>query len=277
MRELPNRRDESDMKELEKLKAEKWQIDLLAKNPEYVWWGNYEDYMSSKDSGWREPIELDNPDELWGLDDYNEVVNFYFELKRKHHDCPHCEGDGVNKETRQLSEDWYDFDKTGRRWCHDIGEVEVEALIKGGRLTDLMGENWYRYEEEQDQWKVLDRTLPFAQREWVNCEQPTYPTPEVVNDWSRGRGLGHDAINRWICVEARAKHLGVYGNCEHCDGGTIYDEDFATVGLQLWYLHPRKGASRGVYVKNITEKDIPKVIEYLKGAAERNANRFSKL
>lgn len=277
MRTLPNRRDESDMKDLEKLKAEKWQIDLLAKNPGYVWWGNYEDYMSDKDSGWRSPTEVESPDDLWELDDYNEVVNFYFELNRKHHNCLHCDGQGINKETKQLSDDWYDFGKTGRRWRNNIGEVEVEALIKDGRLTDLMGENWYRYEEEEQQWKSLDRTLPFAQREWVNCEQPIYPTPDVVNNWNRGKGFGHDAINQWICVEARAKHLGVYGECEHCDHGTIYDEDFATVGLQLWYLHPRKGASRGLYVKNIIEKDVPKVVEYLKGGAERNANRFSKL
>ena len=33
---------------------------------------------------------------------------------------------------------------------------------------------------------------------------------------------GHDAINRWICVKARAKHLGIYGHCEHCEEGVVY-------------------------------------------------------
>jgi hypothetical protein len=32
-----------------------------------------------------------------------------------------------------------------------------------------------------------------------------------------------------------------------------------------------------VYVKNIEEKDVPRVIEYLKEAAQRNAQRFEKL
>ena len=57
----------------------------------------------------------------------------------------------------------------------------------------------------------------------------------------------------------------------------IYDEPEAKIALQLWFLHPRKGCSRGVYVKNIEESDVPNVIEYLKEAAKRNAERFSKL
>lgn len=64
---------------------------------------------------------------------------------------------------------------------------------------------------------------------------------------------------------------------KHCEGGFIYDEPEARVALQLWILHPRKGASRGVYIKNIEENEVSEVIQYLKSAAERNANRFSKL
>ena len=278
MRTLPNKRDKYDLKELEKLKADKWQVELLSKNPEYVFWGNYEDYMSAKDSGWRSPIELETFDEVWSLDEYNELVNFYFEIYRKNHSCPHCDGSGLNPETKQLEEDWYDFEGTGRRWCNNIGEVEIEDLIKGGRLHDLTGDFWYSYDKIRNVWQKLDRDLPMSQREWVDCERPEMPTPDEVNKWSKSGGLGgHDAINRWICVKSRAKHLGIYGHCEHCEEGDIYDDEKASVGLQLWYLHPRKGASRGVYVKQIKETDIPSVIDYLKGAAQRNAERFSKL
>jgi hypothetical protein len=45
----------------------------------------------------------------------------------------------------------------------------------------------------------------------------------------------------------------------------------------LWVLHPRKGASRGIYIKNIEENEVEDVLKYLKQAAERNANRFSKI
>jgi hypothetical protein len=109
-------------------------------------------------------------------------------------------------------------------------------------------------------------------------EMPQLPTADEVNDKVKNvRGIGHDAINRWVCVEARAKHLGIYGECEHCEGGYIYDEDKARVALQLWYLHPRKGCSRGVYIENINQKDVPSVIQHLKEARDRNNERFSKL
>ncbi len=89
--------------------------------------------------------------------------------------------------------------------------------------------------------------------------------------------MGHDAINRWICVKARAKHLGIYGHCEHCEGGIVYEEPKAKVALQLWYLHPRKGCSRGVYIEHIEQENLPEIFEYLKEARDRNAERFSKI
>ncbi len=277
MRNAPNLREEYDIREAELLNGKQWQLDLLKKNPYYTCWGNYEDYMSDKDAGWRSPVELESFKEAFELDDYNELVNFYFEVYRKNHTCPHCDGENLNPETKKLSDEWYDFEGTGRRWCNDLTEVEVEALIRGGRLTDLTGNNWYNYDEEKQSWMVMDRTAPFNLRQWVECEQPEFPTPEQVNSWNRGPGMGHDAINRWICVKARAKHLGVYGECEHCEGGNIYDEPEARVGLQLWMLHPREGCSRGVYIKNIDENEVPEVLEYLKNAARRNAQRFENL
>lgn len=255
--------DEDDAKVLN---AEQWQLDLLKLNPSYVWWGNYEDYMSNE-KGWRARYFAESFDELWDLDNLNEVVNFYFEVTRENHECPHCEGEGVNPETRQLIEDWYDFEETGRRWCSKLTEVEVEALFKAGRLSDL-SDGWYKYDKEKDSWMKMED-------EWVSCDKPKMPSPEEVNAWNEGRGLGHDAINRSICVRARAKHLGVYGNCHHCEGlGYIYDSDKAKVSLQLWMLHPRKGCSKGVYIKEIKQTDLPKVFEYLREADQRNQNRF---
>lgn len=113
--------------------------------------------------------------------------------------CPACDGSGQNPETKQISDDWYDFGGTGRRWCDQITQDEVDALAKGGRLHDF--------------------TSHFVPgKGWVANDPPTIPTAEQVNAWSRGRGFGHDAINRWICVETRAKRLGVYGKCPACKG-----------------------------------------------------------
>ena len=110
MRSAPNLTDESDVEDLTKLNAKEWQVALLNKNPHYVYWGNYEDYMSDKKGGWSAPAELETFKDIWGLDELNELVNFYFELYRVNHQCPHCEGDGSNPATKQLSDDWYDFD-----------------------------------------------------------------------------------------------------------------------------------------------------------------------
>lgn len=244
MRKL-NLEDEYDLEELKSLNAKQWQIDCLSKNPDYVWWGNYEDYMLKDSSNrWESPIELDSVDELIKLNELNEVVNFYFEITRNNHGCPYCKGSGLNKETYQLSEDWYDFDRTGKRWCDKITQNEVDALWDAGRLHSYFKEK---------------------------------PTADQVNEWQK-KELGHDAINRCICVEARAKQLGVYGHCEYCNGkGVIYDGEEATLSLQMWLLHPRKGAARGVYLKEIKENAVEKVIDYLKEARQRNYDRFSKL
>lgn len=261
-----------DQEELDRLHAEDWQINLLRLNPEYVYWGCFEDYMCSDKGGWSSriitPTWKDHSD--WSLDNLNECVNFYFEIYRKNHECPHCEGSGENPETHQLSKDWYDFDRTGRRWSNKIGEVEIEALVKRGRLSDLNNFHGH-YDEEDECW------YKWENGEKVKCEKPDFPTPEEVNEWSE-KGFGHDAINKWICVKARAKHLGIYGKCDECEGlGVLYDEDKARVALQLWYLHPRKGCSRGVYIESIEQEDLPEIVEYLKKAAKRNTDRFSGL
>lgn len=243
MRKYPE--NESEFKELEELNAENWMIECLKKNPDYVWWGNYEDYMCHDGSGWDSRCEVDSIKEgLWGLDEYNELVNFYFEVYRKSEECKFCDQSGYNKETKQISDDWYDFANTGKKWCYDITQDEVDALWDNHRLH-----------------------IDFKEK----------PTAEEVNKWAR-KGFGHDAINHWICVEQRAKRLGVWGYCEHCEGkGRIYIEPKAKLGLQLWILHPRKGCSRGIYIKDVKQEELSTVIAHLKEAQNRNNERFSKL
>lgn len=270
MRKFENTPD--DLEDVKRLKAEPWQIDLLKLNPSYVWWGCYEDSMSNDSGGWTSRvIQKDWKDHDWALDEYNEIANFYFEVYRKNHNCPHCDGTGLNKKTHQLSEDWYDFAHTGRRWSEKLTDVEVLALAKAGRLHNFTKERFY-FDDESQKWMGWKDKVKV-----VLDEMPQLPTAEEVNQIARGKGIGHDAINRWVCIEARAKHLGFYGHCEHCESGVIYDEDNARVALQLWYLHPRKGASRGVYIENINQEDVPSVIKYLKEARDRNNERFSKL
>lgn len=240
-----NKNDEYDVKEMAKLNAEDWQINCLAKNPDYVYWGNHEDYMTDKNSQWGSPVEIESVDDLWELDDLNELVNFYFFIERENHTCPDCNGQGINKATCELNRSWYDFEQTGKRWHDKITQDEVDALWESGRL---------------------------------HCDFDKKPTANEVNQKEKERHI-HDAINRWICVKTRAKRLGVYGDCENkdCVDGFIYDSDKATLKLQMWFIHPRKGASRGVILQNIKENEVATVINYLKTARQRNYDRFSKL
>jgi len=114
-------------------------------------------------------------------------------------ECSSCNGSGLNPKTKQISDDWYDFANTDHRWCDTITQDEVDALIEHKRLLDFT-------------------------HEWTkeNGHQPKVPTPavtaEMVNKWNSGRGMGHDAINSSICVETRARRLGVYGLCMFCNG-----------------------------------------------------------
>lgn len=257
-----------DEQEAKKLKAEPWQLDLLKMNPSYVFWGNDEDYMLS--SGlWSKPLKFNNIDEMFELNELNECVNFYFEVTRKSEKCPTCQGGGLNLPTTALEKAWYDFDETGNRWCDSLTEVEVEALMKAGRLRGELTDFRGYYDTEKDTWVMWN-----DKGELVPCEKPEFPLPEEVNNWAK-TGFGHDAINRSICVRARAEHLGVWEYCPTCEGeGEVFTEDFATVSLQLWILHPRKGASRGVRIHNIKESDLPKVYELLRTAKQRNNDRF---
>lgn len=268
MRNKPDMNDKYDVNELAELNAAPWQIAMLARNPEYTSWGNGEDYMCEKDGGWRTPSNNESWSP-WDLDDFNECVNFYFFLHRKGHACPECDGSGQNKATKRLADDWYDFAGTGRKWMYNIGPVEIEALMRLGRLRGCSGFHGY-LDDATGKW------MTWRDGGKVECEQPEFPTPGAVNAWAR-RGAGHDSINQWICVEARARSLGVYGDCEHCEGGSVYDEPTARLGLQLWMLHPRKGAARGVRFDTIEQGQIPEVLAWLRKARDRNAERFARL
>ncbi len=153
-------------------------------------------------------------------------------------DCKACDQSGYNKATKELHDSWYSLGKhewiypdgkDGRRWNNaawdnHITDLEVEALVKAGRISDLM-DKWYAFDEGIQKWTYLKEIpgKPRQEWEWTECDKPVMPTANVVNEWNRGPGFGHDSINAHICVKARAKHLGVYGKCEICEGeGTVW-------------------------------------------------------
>lgn len=251
--------DKEDRKELEDLNAEQWQLDLLNLNPDYVFWGPGEDYMSTDDKGWATSTIYDSWEEFgpWDLDDLNEVVNFYFAVGRKDEECAVCEGSGYGPEAKQVSDDWYDFDNTGRKWCYDITQDEVDALIESNRLFD------FTHRVVDGKWKQNDPLI--------------IPSAEEVNTWAQ-KGMGHDSINKWVCVRARCNRLGYEINCPVCKGeGRLHIEPKAYASLILWVIHPRKGACKGIEINNIKEDELPEIFNFLKEAHERNTNRWKEI
>lgn len=146
--------------------------------------------------------------------------------------CNLCDGSGYNTATKQIADDFYAFDDRRQAWCDNITQDEVQALVDEGRLMDFT-----------HTWKQGEG--------WKRREDGYIPTAEEVNVHQRKGGLGgHDAINRFILIEARAKRLGVFGKCPVCKGeGTLSHPNEAIrklheewkeyepptgVGYQLW-------------------------------------------
>lgn len=260
----------ADDEDRAELNAEPWMFEMLSLNPGYVHWGPHEDYMWKKRDGWDSPITNIGWSQFeLSLDELNECVNFYFQIDRKSKACGSCNGEGYNPETQKIAEEFYDMrgcfmggsGHGKNRWCDKITVDEVQALVDHNRLFDLThhvekGKGWV----PNDPFPVIDEAFT-----------------EKVNAWERGRGMGHDAINRGILVETRAKRLGVYGRCPECNGhGYSFVEDKGTLNLVLWVLHPRKGASRGWEILDLKKDDMPAVLKFLREAAERNFQRFQK-
>lgn len=238
---------ELDDEIIKNLNPKDWQLNLMHKNPSYVYWGNGEDCMLDSDhKGWDSGVVLDSVKELFELDELNELINFYFFLTRESEECPHCKN-GLTHKASDIDRTWYSYlCKEGETsWQFNLTQDEVDALWEKGRLNN--------YKEK--------------------------PTAEMVNHDAQTKQLWHDSINQWICVEQRCKRLGIEYECPVCNGKGYLnnDKNVCNIGLQMWFIHPRKGASRGIILKTIKEDEVPFIIEYLKEARTRNYDRFSKL
>lgn len=268
MRTYPE--DKEDWEYAKRLKAEPWMLEMLKKNPSYVFWGNDEGYMSDDTGGWDSPVAVERVDDLWELDNLNEVVHFYFDIHRDGKECPGCQGKWYNSATVQLQKSLWNYENPEYGWAYALTQEEIELLIKNRGLKQLVGKT-YSYDEKTGKWSYEDETTLDS----IDCEAPVLPTPEEYRAWAtKHRPIIHDHR----LLEHRARKLGIWGYCETCDGhGYVYTADKAKLRLQLWVLHPRKGASRGVRVEEVKPNEVPKVIEYLKTAWERNNERFSQL
>lgn len=214
----------------------------------YVGWNPHADAMTSKGGNWTSTIDYASWPafaEGWGANDVdmNLVADFYFTEGHDSRECAACDQSGYNEATKQIADDFYDFAGTGRKWNAAITEDEVAALGAHGRLT---------------------------------CGKAVPSVDEVNAAQARGfmADYCHDAINRWILVETRARRLGVWGQCTECGGEGSIRLSADYIVLNLWMLHPRKGASRGIEVRGVTRDDLPAIREFLRRSWDLHVRHF---
>lgn len=131
--------------------------------------------------------------------------------------CKICDGKGTNEEYQRLSDSWYshlDPDPDGGGWSDKITQDEVQALLDAGRLMDFT-----RVPLNEEHREIVRKKIENGGNSWLPENNGYIPTAEEVNDWQRKNPFGHDGINHMICVEARAKRLGITDiECQCCDG-----------------------------------------------------------
>lgn len=308
---MRNTPDEDEYAEdMQRYAAEPWMMDQLTRNWDYVGWGPYEDYMCER-SGPDRPMKFgtwtefrkafkpghhptDVADRSGG-----EIVGWYFAVERDTEQCEACDGVGYNPETKKIADDWYDFAGdwyafagTGRRWCDAITQDEADALVEKGRLWDLTTINsraqlmayvdkgklteekaealWEGRDKTRDQYNEDTGELRRVDIKW----RETVPAAEV-NAWNQGRGFGHDAINRGICVRTRAQRLGVYGLCPECDGhGYIPVEPEGRLQVILWAVNPATGQNYAIEVDKVEQAELEAVYDFLGGMRDRLVSRL---
>src|SRR4029077_10336136 len=122
-------------------------------------------------------------------------------------------------------------------WSNKLVQAEVDALVEGERLVD-----WTHVWTEGNGWqKNPSAKIPTADE--INANEGRRPgTVRLAG--------GHDAINQGICVRARCTRFGIPVTCTDCSGhGSVYTAPKGTLGINLWILHPRKGADRGIEIR----------------------------
>lgn len=152
--------------------------------------------------------------------------------------CEACDGTGESPEAKKLSEDWYGFDRPESRWCYSITQDEVQALVDEGRLMDFT-----RVPRNEKQRADVEKKIADGGNSWLPYDNGYIPTAEEINIWAK-KGMGHDSINQWICVKARAKRLGITDTVCHCckGDGVLWPEDkYAKLAEEFEWVDPPEG------------------------------------
>lgn len=190
----------------------------------------------------RVPLDFDWPlkKQWWGFlnPHYTACVN-----------CAACDGSGYSPAAKRLADQWYGHEgepfrpemtgSTPFLPTHPIVRARAERNATGEwavqreaqRLADHFNAGWVHHLDADDVAALVaaDRLHDFTRRPrtdeqrqkyprgWMDEDNGYVPTPREVNEWSIA-GMGHDAINRMVCIEAKCLRLGIERLCAVCAG-----------------------------------------------------------
>ena len=312
MRTYPEGKD--DQKEVQELHVEPWMIEQLKLNPAYPHWGPHEDYMIQKGEGWNSAVTKKTWAEFgpWELDEMNECVHFYFQLWRASKQCGACGATGYHPDALWVTESWYEHASpfripppdeayTNRVFREKFGlEPRVDVIPRGSfpseelfkkyapefrTFCEAMRDGDGHWNDKITQSEVDALVKSNRLREWIDGKWVDVPRTAAEVNAAQANGFGntnglqsHDAINQHVAVKERLARYGIPVECLDCKGsGHVYTEPTGHLGLVLWMIHPRKGASRGIEIDQIEKDELPAVYRFLATAAKRNAERFEKI
>lgn len=157
--------------------------------------------------------------------DHPAIVAFATRQVERH---PEFYGTGqraIDREAARLHRECY-----AGNWSHHLIQADVDALVAAGRLMDFT-----RRPINAAQVETLKaQEAAGGSGYWLDGSNGHEPTADEVNAWSIG-GMGHDAINQWVCVKARAEREGFANlECGRCVDGTIWSSEEARLAAEAW-------------------------------------------
>jgi len=206
------------------------------------WYGKDEKNPFRPEDNGSTPLTIDHPavrafavkneiqGDFIGDHGFDQGINLYWEMYKRGEteaylaDHPYLEL-GIQREARRLSNMW------NEQWSHHLNQADVDALIKGDRLSDFtrrpLNEEQKAEYEAIEAWNNTEREKMQQdgkyKAQWKHFNNGHKPTAQEVNDWSIG-SFGHDGINMWVCVKAKVKRLKLgTTKCAHCKGhGSVW-------------------------------------------------------
>ena len=187
----------------------------------------------------------------WEL--YRDWIGYTNPYESEFVDCAVCQS-GWSKGAWELYEQWYGYthfepSMTGSepflpesklvqdivlyyasRRPNDYDTTPYGILREATRLCDIYNRSWSHHLDQDD----VNALIAEGRLENFTRSGNANPTAREVNEWSL-KYMGHDSINCFVCVKAKAKRLDIEPYCSVCKGeGSRFTSNVARELYENW-------------------------------------------